>query len=116
MSTLSAGSTRSYPRVHARLPVSYGEGEPDRRGFAETISEGGLYIKTNDPFKTGTRLVLCLELPDGPVRLSGEVAWAIRVPEHQSEQMMCGMGVSFPRPDPEWRRRFESFRRGAATG
>jgi hypothetical protein len=38
------------------------------------------------------------------------VTWAIRVPEHLRETMVCGMGVGFVDPDPGWATFFEAWR------
>jgi hypothetical protein len=53
-------------------------------------------------FKVGTRLVVRIEFPERAVCHRGEVTWAIRVPEHLRDQMVCGMGISFIDPDPQW--------------
>jgi len=98
----TAPCARRDERVRARLPVTYGDGAIDRRSFAESISEGGLYVNTNEVFKVGTRLVVRIEFPDRAVCHRAEVTWAIRVPEHLREQMVCGMGLSFIDPDPQW--------------
>lgn len=102
MSQALAPPLRRDERVRIRLRVQYGMGAIDREGFAESISASGLYIATNDVFKVGTRLVLRVEFPERAVCHAGEVTWAIRVPEHLQDRMVCGMGVAFVDPDPQW--------------
>lgn len=59
-------------------------------------------INTNDVLEVGTRLIVRIEFPERAVRHRAEVTWAIRVPEHLRKQMVCGMGLSFIDPDPQW--------------
>jgi uncharacterized protein (TIGR02266 family) len=107
---------RRHDRVRVRVPVRYGIESADHSGFAESISEGGLYINTNDVLKVGTRLILRIEFPDRTVSQLGEVAWAITVPEHLRDSMVCGMGVSFTHVDPGWLRQLREWQSGAGTG
>lgn len=109
MTQTTTACQRRDTRVRTRLRVSYGIGAIDLSGFAESVSLGGLYINTNDVFKVGTRLVLRVEFPDRAVCQRGEVTWAIRVPEHMRDKMVCGMGISFIDPDPQWREFFANW-------
>jgi hypothetical protein len=112
----TASDSRRSGRVRVRLPVSYGVGTTDRHDYAESISAGGLYINTNDVLKVGTRLLLRIEFPERVVCHRGEVTWAIRVPEHLRDHMVCGMGVSFIDPDPQWSEFFRRWLLGRALG
>lgn len=75
------------------------------------ISETGICLRTNHVYKTGSRVLLRLELPDGDVHLKGEVMWAIRVPEHETATMEHGMGLQFIDSGSEWKHTFERWRR-----
>jgi len=79
------------------------------------LSEGGLCIRTNEVLKTGSRILSALEMPDGQVHVTGEVMWAIRVPEHQTAFMEYGMGVQFLDSPPEWKRVFRRWTDGIPT-
>ena len=100
-----------HERVSARLRVSYGVAKAEFVGYADNVSETGLYINTNRVFKNGTRLVLEIEFPERTVPLVGEVVWAIRVPEHERSSMVCGMGVQFVRPEAWWPEFFGAWKR-----
>jgi hypothetical protein len=93
---------RRHPRVRTSLVVHYGTDRLDRAAAAETVSEGGLHIRTNDTFKVGTRLVLRIDFPERSIQMRGEVVWSIRVPEHMERDLVCGMGVRFLGGDLEW--------------
>ena len=82
----------------------------DSAGCAEDISEGGLHVNTRDVLETGTRLALRIELPDRTVVRQGEVMWAIRIPEHRPDGMVCGMGIRFLDADPDWLEFFRAWR------
>lgn len=112
MSQATAPCVRKFDRVQTRLRVSYGVDAIDRTDHAESVSEGGLYINTNEVFKVGTALILRVEFPERAVCLRGEVTWAIRVPEHLRDRMVCGMGISFIAPDPQWPEFFRRWKQG----
>ena len=105
-------STRRHERVRTTLWVSYGVDSIDAAGCAESVSEGGLHINTNDVLGVGTRLVLRIEFPERAVLQEGEVTWAIRVPEHLRNEMVCGMGIQFVDAGPAWFSLFRRWRRG----
>jgi uncharacterized protein (TIGR02266 family) len=99
-------------RIRVRLPVHYGASGEERSAFAENISEGGMYINTNEVYRVGDRLNLRIEFPEGTLQKRGEVVWAIRAPEHQRDALMCGMGISFADGDPAWPSFFRRWRDG----
>ena len=96
--------------MRTKLRVEFGTDAYEREALAETLSEGGVYINTNEVYRSGTRLRVRIEFPDRTVHHSAEVVWAIRVPEHQRAAMMCGMGLSFLDPDPGWAAFFRRWR------
>jgi len=105
-----ARDRRYHERIQQKVPVRYGVGLVDRQGSADTISEGGLFINTNQIYKAGTRIVLQIEFPDRPRTLLAEVVWAVQVPEHLRGNLVCGMGVRFVNIDAEWPAFFRRWR------
>ena len=103
---------RTHERVDARLLVRYGISSIDREDYAENISAGGLYIRTNRVFKVGTLVKLVVEFPGHPFHHQAEVAWAIQVPDKLRESLMYGMGIEFVSPDPAWPDFFREWRAG----
>lgn len=76
-------------------------------GFAEDISDGGLFVATYDLMPVGTELTLSLVLPGGKqVVVSGRVTW-IRDP-HDGE-LAPGVGVRFERLDEDDRKAIDRF-------
>jgi Tfp pilus assembly protein PilZ len=104
--------TRQHGRIRTRLRVAYRVGAEEHSDHAESISEGGLYVDTNEVLEVGTRLVVRIDFPDHSVSHLAEVAWAIRVPDHLRDQMVCGMGLSFIDPDPQWVEFFTRWKSG----
>ncbi len=100
---------RRFERLKTKLHVRYGPTAPERSDRVETISEGGLYINTNETYKVGTRLLLEIEFPDRVVTQRGEVVWAIQVPQHLRDSLVCGIGVEFVYPDAEWATFFRQY-------
>jgi len=96
-------------RYSFQLEVRFGITGFDRRAPVANISEGGICIKTNEVYKTGTLILITLDLPAGEIHLRGEVMWAIRVPDHQTDFMEHGMGIQFLDAGSEWRKAFASW-------
>jgi uncharacterized protein (TIGR02266 family) len=111
--TVQQRTQRRYPRIRTSLVVHYGTEEPHRSAHAETLSEGGLCIRTNDTFKVGTRLALRIDLPERAVCMRGEVVWSIQVPQHLEQDMACGMGIRFLGGDADWPALFRRWREDA---
>jgi uncharacterized protein (TIGR02266 family) len=110
------GTLRRHDRVRTRVSVRYGIGALDREDFAESVSVGGLYIRTNDVFRVGTHLTVEVAFPDGAIRRHGEVVWAIQAPAHLQHVMVVGMGISFQDRDARWTEAFERWRSSLASG
>jgi uncharacterized protein (TIGR02266 family) len=76
-------------------------------GFAEDISDGGLFVATYDLLPVGTELTLSLVLPGGKqVVVSGRVTW-IRDPN--DDELAPGVGVRFQRLDEDDRAAIDRF-------
>ena len=101
---------RKSPRIRSHLQVRYGYVTIDRSAVAENISEGGLYIRTNQVLPVGSQISMEIEFPERTVAHTGEVLWAIRVPEHMAETMVCGMGIRFIDTIPGWSELFARWK------
>jgi Tfp pilus assembly protein PilZ len=108
------GDNRGTERVPSRLTVRYGAHSPDRQDEVDNISETGLCIHTNQVYKVGTQIRLHLEFPERTIVHTGEVMWAIRVPDHLRESMVCGMGIRFVNPEPGWTAIFRRWKESLA--
>lgn len=99
---------REHRRHPATLPVrvSTVDAETDlatRRPFfrasrewCANLSRGGLFIRTDQPFGAGRRVLVELTLPDGRrVEAVGRVAWTRRSPTRGERSDADGVGVEF---------------------
>ena len=72
------------------LPVRFGVDKPTRLGRTADLSAGGLFIITDEPLRSDTRVKLRLEIDGFEVPLTGRVAWN-RAEAEQGRQ--AGMGI-----------------------
>ncbi len=63
---------RNNVRYAAQLRVRYGIYGLDHEAPVANISEGGMCLTTNDVYKTGSRILIAIDLPDGEVQLQAE--------------------------------------------
>lgn len=92
---------RVYPRIQVALTAHCRIGNRFVRDAVADLSEGGLYLRTKEPARTGTpvRVALALPFADGPryCTLVGSVA---RV-DRDARGMTKGLGVSFETVETE---------------
>ncbi|MBI5560148.1 MAG: PilZ domain-containing protein [Deltaproteobacteria bacterium] len=92
---------RGSRRVAFRTIVHYGQDKPlGYVSFSTDISSGGLCIKTNSVFMSGTKLYLAIVTADKKYEAEGVVAWAKKIPQHLVPVERNGMGVRFTYADP----------------
>jgi uncharacterized protein (TIGR02266 family) len=120
---------RVHPRLPLNLPVRISTIDPEtdvatRRPFfrasrewCANVSRGGLFIRTEEPFSPGRRVLVELTLPDGRGFDSvGRIAWAKR-PITRSEQADAeGIGVEFLGARSEDLASLERFLRTSSRG
>ena len=92
--------SRSFPRFPVHLQVRYQSGAELAQSFIESLSTGGVFIRTSQPLPIGTDLVMDITIDgDGseaqPIRITGRVVWERLVGRED------GMGVSFTEPPPD---------------
>lgn len=89
-------------------------GRPFFRAFEDrcaNISRGGLLLRTHESLTPGRRLLLEVELPDGPrFEAVARVAWASR---SRCEPDALDLGIEFLGGIPEHLARLESYLAGA---
>jgi uncharacterized protein (TIGR02266 family) len=91
----SGSERRVHRRVAVELDVTLSSEHNFFTGFAENISEGGLFIATHEYLEVGTDIDLTFRLPSRrEVRTRARVQW-IREYNPESEGVSPGMGVRF---------------------
>ena len=119
---MSDNPERRNRRVSTRIPVRISTIEPERdawtgrpffRASEETcgnVSRGGAFVRTEEEFTPGRRLLVELKLPDGsPIEAIGRVAWTKRVLGGSDGEDSVGVGVEFIGGSPEQLERLEHF-------
>jgi hypothetical protein len=93
---------QAHPRTRGRLLTRYGVGTPEKTGFTMNVSEAGAFVRTNQVHQPGTRLAIEFSTGDKSVSVSARVMWAKKVPPQMAQVLLCGMGLRFVNPGPEW--------------
>lgn len=88
-------SEQEHPRFHRALPVRFGENRPIVPGVTNDLSEGGMFVVTEQPASRDQNLGVLLQLEHCSVPLRGAVVWVRRVP---SEGRPAGMGLRLYNP------------------
>jgi uncharacterized protein (TIGR02266 family) len=102
-SALAASKTqRAHPRVAARLEVRYYHRKNFLKEYTETISQGGLFIATDEPFERGAEVRIELLIPDlaASLPITGRVAYRLEEKEAAALGTTPGIGVQITAIDP----------------
>jgi Tfp pilus assembly protein PilZ len=88
-------------------------GRPYFRSSEETcsdVSRGGTFVTSHEPIAPGRRLLLELDIPDGPsIQTVGRVAWTRTVVDPSGEKSGSGFGIEFMGGAPEHLSQLEAF-------
>lgn len=86
-------------RVPASLRVTFTVGRRTYAAFTRDVSPRGVFLKTSRLFAPGTRVVLSIALPSGPVGAEGEIRRIVE--KRAGSHLLPGIGVLFIDPPPE---------------
>jgi len=88
-------SLRKEIRVEKTLSLNYKDKQSFVDAYTENVSNGGLFITTENPFEQGEQFLLELQLPglSDSMKIKCEVAWARKQGEETDDPN--GMGVKF---------------------
>jgi uncharacterized protein (TIGR02266 family) len=88
--------TRSFPRIPVHLNVRYRTDADFQACFIDSLSGGGVFIRTSRPMPIGTEITMEIEIEGHePVAVRGKVVWGRLVGRDD------GMGVQFLDPPPD---------------
>ncbi len=106
--TISSQLKQRYERIAAGIAVRISSIGPERdpwtgrpffRSLQETcenVSRGGVFVKTDEPFDPGRRLLVEIKLPTGqPLEAIGRVAWVKRTVSADPRENVSGVGIEF---------------------
>jgi type IV pilus assembly protein PilZ len=91
-----AGATVARPSV---IQLVFREKGALYAAYIPLLTDGGLFVPTQKPYRLGEDIYLLLSLPDDPQRypVAGKVAWI--TPANASGGRTQGVGVRFPADD-----------------
>ena len=115
---MGAPGDDKHQRRHERAPLAVEvtlESEHNfYTGITDNISEGGLFVATDDPPPIGTELHFELVLGERRFQMSGVVLWQ-RTHRMASTDMPEGVGIRWRSLDPVVLQAIQSFVRGRET-
>jgi uncharacterized protein (TIGR02266 family) len=94
---VSVREARIHPRVPAQLAVRFVDGQDFRAAWVSSLSQGGLFIRTQHPLPIGTDIIMEIELVGdlAPIRMQGKVIW------DRLAGRTGGMGIAFTDSIPD---------------
>jgi len=105
----SVSDRRRAPRHVLETQVGFSSESNFYAGFAEDISEGGLFVATWELKPLGSQIDVEFELPDGHiVHACGVVRW-LRDPRDDDPDTPPGMGIQFESLDPNDKEAIDMF-------
>ena len=90
------------------LKVEYPNQDKVLSDYLTNLSEGGVFIETNDHYELGQTIDFCISFPGlfKPIECQGKVQW-IGYDNIASEDAQAGMGVQFLFPSPAHKQRIQ---------
>jgi hypothetical protein len=92
-------AVRAAQRQLRAVRVAFGSGRPDREAETDDLSEGGLFVRTDEPMPVGTNLQLRLEADGFGIPLRGIVRWTR---DEDEDGRPRGMGIELVNPHPRY--------------
>ncbi len=101
---------RSDERVLTEIKLKVKSTDGFVQKYAEDISKGGIFIKTDKPLPFDAKVKILLELPDSEeIELDGRVVYILSEEEAKAMMRSPGMGIQFVDVSPEVRKKLEDL-------
>ncbi len=105
-SEVATNPRRLKPRIRLETAIDLHSKSNFFTGYTENISDGGIFLATEDPFVEGTEVDLAFTLPGGvEVRARGTVRWV----RDETEGLSRGVGIAFTYLSPSAQEAIQSF-------
>lgn len=84
-------------RVPLEIIIDYSTLDGFFKDYAQNISLGGIFLRTDNPFPAGTKVNLSFSLPgyNGLIETKGEVIWVVKKDDSEEGRGSPGMGIKF---------------------
>jgi uncharacterized protein (TIGR02266 family) len=105
-----ATDARAFPRVEAKLQVSWKSSRDFLSAWSRNLSCGGIFIATDAPPALREIVELSIALPDGkpPAKSHAEVVHCVTPEEARRTGAVAGAGLQFLDADDEFRERLDA--------
>src|SRR5205807_8653400 len=106
-----SGEARACPRYAANVTVRFASDRDFVVRYANDISAGGIFVRTDKPLPPGATVRLRVELPDGgpPVEAEAVVRRSVSPAEAARSGARAGVGLQFVGANDEFRARVDAF-------
>jgi len=102
----SDGPRRQQPRIRLETTIDLHSLSNFYTGLTENISDGGLFLATDDSFEPGSEVELAFSLVGGvDVRARGVVRWH----RTETEELSAGVGIAFTQLSEDAREAIQRF-------
>ncbi len=100
---------RINPRVSTTIEIIFKEPRSFCRAYMLNVSNGGLFIKTEEPLSLDSKVIIKLKLPEDKeeMEIMGRVVWTN--PKGRKNSFPKGMGIQFFEISPEYTEKIEDF-------
>lgn len=104
------GESRAFPRVEAKLQVSWKSSRDFLSAWSRNLSCGGIFIATDAPPALREVVELSIALPDGKpaARSHAEVVHCVTADEARRTGAVAGAGLQFLDADDDFRERLDA--------
>lgn len=100
---------RTTPRIETNIDILFRESGAFIKSYMLNVSNGGLFLKTENPLPLDSPVTLRMKLPGDtePMEIQGCVVWSN--PRAKNNSFPSGMGIQFIKISPEYKQRIEAF-------
>jgi len=100
---------RSSPRATTRIEIVFKEVGSFIKAYMLNVSNGGLFVKADDPLPLDSPVILRVTLPEESeeIEIQGSVVW--NNPKGRKNSFPKGMGIQFVEIKPEHAEKIDEF-------
>ncbi|MEI6126282.1 MAG: TIGR02266 family protein [Pseudomonadota bacterium] len=100
---------RTTPRIETNIDILFRESGAFIKSYMLNVSNGGLFLKTENPLPIDSVVTLRIRLPaeTEPMEIQGCVVWSN--PKGKNNAFPSGMGIQFIKINPENRIKIDAF-------
>jgi uncharacterized protein (TIGR02266 family) len=100
---------RSSPRATTKIEILFKEPRAFVKAYMLNVSNGGLFVKTENPLPLDTPVILLVKLPEDndTMEIEGRVVWINS--KGRKDSFPKGMGIQFIKMQPEYNQKIDNF-------